>query len=692
MEQLCSFTESVRVKSGSWDTNNCIFIYTTLNHIKYCLINGDTGIIRTLDVPVYITRVASNQLFCLDRECKTRVISIDTTEAAFKLALEDKNYPEVMHMVRNSRLCGKAIIGYLQDKGFPEVALHFVDDLKTRFKLALACGNIEIAMNTAYEMGDDLSWHRLGIEALRQGNHQVVEMAYQRTKNFERLSFLYLLTGNTEKLRKMLKIAEMRQDIMARFHNALFLGDVLERVKVLEDAGQVSLAYLTSLTHGLVDAEERLKLGLPEGVMPAIHGDAHLMQPPTPIIHADNWPLLSIPKQTLYEKKDELSTYHDDADLEPAGKGWEAAELDLEDSPGEPVVSTEDTIGNGWDDDLDLGDEFSDVSSAQKIPSNLDGEGRNEGLLVPATGILPTRSWCNNSSHAADHIAAGSFDSAMQLLNRQIAAAHFLPMKSCFMLVFSSSLMSMPGLPLTTTLHIPLSRTASGTPGENLPDVAITMAHLIQSLKLAYKTFQKGEFSRVQAIFSTIFKSIPLVITETRSASHEVTELLDICREYTTAVRIKNTNVNSSGQRQMELSAYFTHCNLQPGHLALALSLAMTQAYKGGNFINAAAFARRLLELPDLVGQNDIRSRAQLVIRNSEQKARNEHALNYDERNPFDIECTDLQPIYRGSPSASCPYCRSVHSTKMKGSLCVTCNLAVIGVETLGLVSQSHSK
>lgn len=80
----------------------------------------------------------------------------------------------------------------------------------------------------------------------------------------------------------------------------------------------------------------------------------------------------------------------------------------------------------------------------------------------------------------------------------------------------------MPGLPLTTTLHIPLSRTASGTPGENLPDVAITMAHLIQSLKLAYKTFQKGEFSRVQAIFSTIFKSIPLVITETRSASHEV--------------------------------------------------------------------------------------------------------------------------------------------------------------------------
>ena len=39
-------------------------------------------------------------------------------------------------------------------------------------------------------------------------------MSYQKTKEFERLSFLYLITGNTEKLRKMLKIAEMRLDII----------------------------------------------------------------------------------------------------------------------------------------------------------------------------------------------------------------------------------------------------------------------------------------------------------------------------------------------------------------------------------------------------------------------------------------------------------------------------------------------
>ncbi len=43
--------------------------------------------------------------------------------------------------------------------------------------------------------------------------------------------------GNLEKFAKMLKIAEMRNDVMGRFHNALYLGDVRERLRILEDSG-----------------------------------------------------------------------------------------------------------------------------------------------------------------------------------------------------------------------------------------------------------------------------------------------------------------------------------------------------------------------------------------------------------------------------------------------------------------------
>ena len=99
-------------------------------------------------------------------------------------------------------------------------------------------GSSENHFANVQELDDKETWHRLGVEALRQGNHQIVEYSYQKTKNFERLSFLYLITGNMEKLAKMLKISEMRNDVMGSFHNALYLGDVRERVRILEDAGE----------------------------------------------------------------------------------------------------------------------------------------------------------------------------------------------------------------------------------------------------------------------------------------------------------------------------------------------------------------------------------------------------------------------------------------------------------------------
>ena len=46
---------------------------------------------------------------------------------------------------------------------------------------------------------------------------------------------------------------------MSRFHNALFLGDAEERVKVLESTNQLSLAYITAATHGLTATSERYR-------------------------------------------------------------------------------------------------------------------------------------------------------------------------------------------------------------------------------------------------------------------------------------------------------------------------------------------------------------------------------------------------------------------------------------------------
>lgn len=66
----------------------------------------------------------------------------------------------------------------------------------------------------------------------------------------------------------------------------------------------------------------------------------------------------------------------------------------------------------------------------------------------------------------------------------------------------------------------------------------------------------------------------------------------------------------------MELLAYFTCCNLQPAHLLLALRMAMASAFKGKNYITAASFAQRLLELPDLSSERhaDLRTKVPLPL------------------------------------------------------------------------------
>ena len=62
-------------------------------------------------------------MFLQDRQCKPCTMAVDTTEYKFKLALIERKYEEVLHMVRNAKLVGQSIIGYLQKKGYPEVRL-----------------------------------------------------------------------------------------------------------------------------------------------------------------------------------------------------------------------------------------------------------------------------------------------------------------------------------------------------------------------------------------------------------------------------------------------------------------------------------------------------------------------------------------------------------------------------------------
>ncbi len=80
-------------------------------------------------------------------------------------------------------------------------------------------------------------------------------------------------------------------------------------------------------------------------------------------------------------------------------------------------------------------------------------------------------------------------------------------------------------------------------------------------------------------------------------------ELVSIVKEYHNALRceLKRKELKEGDAdapvRAAELAAYFTHCKLQPVHLALSLRSAMSIFFKLKNYATCATFCRRLLEL-----------------------------------------------------------------------------------------------
>jgi coatomer protein complex subunit alpha (xenin) len=284
----------------------------------------------------------------------------------------------------------------------------------------------------------------------------------------------------------------------------------------------------------------------------------------------------------------------------------------------------------------------------------------------------------------------------MQLLNRQIAASDFAVLKKDMMSCYLGSMLSVPGVPGSASMNMPLLRNdKSSHPGnESLPRTCLKMATLVAGIKNGYRAFQGGKFNDSKTAFQSVLTQIPLVVIDSKSEAGEMKEMLEICREYVTAIRIK-AEMAAAGPdpvRATELSAYFTHCNLQPVHLLLALRSAMGTAFKHKNYIVAAGFARRLLELPDMSSERnaDLRVKATKVLQKSEQMARNEHELNYDESTSFTIDCAKFVPVTAGSPAVKCSYCSSNYGgVDMKGKVCMTCNLCTIGVQTIGLVTGS---
>lgn len=198
------------------------------------------------------------------------------------------------------------------------------------------------------------------------------------------------------------------------------------------------------------------------------------------------------------------------------GFGFEDNEDGPSRSNGHLLVQDDEDEGEGWDmgDDIQLEEQTEDQA--------------NVGGDDTAPGTSEAELWARNSPIAADHVAAGSFETAMQLLNRQVGAMNFEPLKPRFMEIYQATRTYLPATASLPPLVNYVRRTLEDTdPRKILPIIPRDLEWVTTNdLQQGFGSMKTNNLEGGVAIFRNILHTILLSTVTTRS------EVEEVCRPF----------------------------------------------------------------------------------------------------------------------------------------------------------------
>ena len=318
------------------------------------------------------------------------------------------------------------------------------------------------------------------------------------------------------------------------------------------------------------------------------------LQPPKPVVptYKANWPVKAA-SHSFFEKAllGEVGAMDDEA--APTSNGFDHLDGVPEDEAnarnGE-LGEEEDEDAAGWDmgDDINVEAEsdFVNVDSADA------GAGSSEADL-----------WARNSPIAADHAAAGSFETAMQLLNRQLGAVNFAPLKPRFLEIYQASKTYLPATPGLSPLVNYVRRTVEETDSRKVLPIIPRDLESIATVDLqeGYGAMRSNKLDDGLKTFKRILHSLLVNAVSSQQEVSEAKKVISTAAEYAIAmaIELERRTIPTEGEdnikRSLELSAYFTIPKLEVAHRQLALMAAMKLAFTNKNFSSALSFANRML-------------------------------------------------------------------------------------------------
>lgn len=318
------------------------------------------------------------------------------------------------------------------------------------------------------------------------------------------------------------------------------------------------------------------------------------LRPPKPIVPTfkANWPVKAA-SHSFFEKALLGEVGGADDEIVPASNGFDHTDgVDEAEANGgnDQLGEDEDEDAAGWDmgDDINVEaeSEFVNVDSAEA------GAGSSEADI-----------WARNSPIAADHIAGGSFETAMQLLNRQVGAVNFAPLKPRFLEIYQASKTYLPASAGLPPLINYVRRTVDETdPRKVLPIIPRDLESIASvDLPEGYTAMRSNKLDDGIKTFKRILHSLLVNAVSTQQKVNEAKKIITTAAEYATAMalELERRSIDPKGddnlKRSLELSAYFTIPKLEVSHRQLALMAAMKLAFANKNFSSALSFANRMI-------------------------------------------------------------------------------------------------
>lgn len=272
------------------------------------------------------------------------------------------------------------------------------------------------------------------------------------------------------------------------------------------------LAYLTAKTHGLEDECQAIldATGLTADQI-SLPATGSPLTPPPVIVSTfeNNWPVKSTGASSF-----EKALMADGGDEEAAANGF--ADEEFADAEAEPDTNGhmddgEDEDAAGWD----MGEEA--VAEVEDDYVNVEADDSG-------TGISEAELWTRNSPVAADHVAGGSFDTAMNLLNRQVGAVNFKPLESRFNEIHQATRTYLPASPGLPPLVNYVRRTLKDTESRKLLPFIPGELETLTTVDLVggKQRMQKNQLEEGVQIFKKILHTMLVNAVNTQGEVEEV--------------------------------------------------------------------------------------------------------------------------------------------------------------------------